>query len=118
MLFFKWFFLYLQDLNSHNYHRRHVTINVLLLLLLSVVQDIQKLKNLYYCVDDIDFLVGALLEMPAEGSKFGPTTQCILADNFYRQKIGDRFFYDIIGQPGSFTTGRHCYSVGKKKLTD
>ncbi|XP_060870516.1 peroxidase-like [Metopolophium dirhodum] len=66
-------------------------------------KDIRKLKNLYSCVDDIDFLVGALLEMPAEGSKVGPTTQCVLADNFYRQKIGDRFFYDILGQPGSFT---------------
>ncbi|XP_060842044.1 peroxidase-like [Rhopalosiphum padi] len=66
-------------------------------------EDIQKLKTLYSCVDDIDFIVGALLEMPAEGSKVGPTSQCIIADNFYRQKIGDRFFYDVRGQPGSFT---------------
>ncbi|XP_015373366.1 PREDICTED: peroxidase-like [Diuraphis noxia] len=66
-------------------------------------EDIQKLKNLYSCVDDIDFIVGALLEIPAEGSKIGLTSRCIIADNFYRQKIGDRFFYDILGQPGSFT---------------
>jgi len=87
-------------------------------LLLSDVQDIQKLKNLYSCVDDIDFIVGALLEMPAEGSKVGLTSRCIIADNFYRQKIGDRFFYDILGQPGSFTPGRHCYNVGEIKLYD
>lgn len=58
-------------------------------------------------MNDIDFIVGALLEMPAEGAKVGPTARCIIADNFNRYKIGDRFFYDVPGQPGSFTPGTH-----------
>lgn len=67
-------------------------------------------------MDDIDFIVGALLEMPAEGSKVGPTSQCIIADNFYRQRIGDRFFYDIRGQPGSFTSGMYYFSIGEETV--
>lgn len=50
--------------------------------------------------------VGALLEMPEEGSMVGPTTRCILSDSFFRYKYGDRFFYDVVGQPGSFTPGK------------
>jgi len=68
-------------------------------------QNVQMLKELYYSVDDIDFIVGALLEIPAEGAKVGPTARCIIADSFYRYKVGDRFFYDVRGQPGSFTPG-------------
>ncbi|XP_029348497.1 peroxidase-like [Acyrthosiphon pisum] len=33
----------------------------------------------------------------------GPSTACVIGDSFYRFKAGDRFFYDILGQPGSFT---------------
>ncbi|XP_025201922.1 peroxidase-like [Melanaphis sacchari] len=64
---------------------------------------IQILKTLYATVHDIDLHVGALLEMPEEGSMVGPTTRCILSDSFFRYKYGDRFFYDVQGQPGSFT---------------
>lgn len=63
------------------------------------------MKQLYFSVDDIDFMVGALLEIPARGAKVGPTSRAILADGFYRYKNGDRFFYDVQGQPGSFTSG-------------
>lgn len=57
-------------------------------------------------MDDIDFIVGALLEAPVKGAKVGPTSRCIIADSFYRYKVGDRFFYDVPDQPGSFTAGR------------
>jgi len=43
--------------------------------------------------------------MPEEGSMVGPTTRCILSDSFFRYKYGDRFFYDVQGQPGSFSQG-------------
>ncbi|VVC24327.1 Haem peroxidase,Haem peroxidase, animal type [Cinara cedri] len=64
---------------------------------------VQILKTLYATVNDIDLHVGALLEAPEEGSLVGPTTRCILSDSFFRYKYGDRFFYDVQGQPGSFT---------------
>ncbi len=57
-------------------------------------------------MNDIDLMVGILLEKPSDGAIVGPTTQCIIADAFYRYKAGDRFFYDVQGQPGSFTKGK------------
>lgn len=42
---------------------------------------------------------------------FGPTGSCVIADSFYRFRNGDRFFYDVKDQPGSFTSGKK-----KKKL--
>ncbi|VVC27285.1 Hypothetical protein CINCED_3A000564 [Cinara cedri] len=67
------------------------------------LEDIETLKTLYSTVHDIDFIVGAILEKPRSGSMVGPTTACVIGDTFYRFKAGDRFFYDIQGQPGSFT---------------
>ncbi|XP_025410649.1 peroxidase-like [Sipha flava] len=67
------------------------------------IRDINKLKELYHSVDDIDLIVGLLLEKISDGAIVGPTTQCLIADGFYRYKAGDRFFYDVQGQPGSFT---------------
>lgn len=57
-------------------------------------------------MEDIDLVVGLLLEKPSDGAMVGPTTRCIIADSFYRFKAGDRFFYDVQGQPGSFTPGK------------
>ncbi|CAI6343920.1 unnamed protein product [Macrosiphum euphorbiae] len=65
--------------------------------------DVKSLKVQYATVYDIDLLVGALLEPPVDGGTVGPTAQCILADVFYRIRFGDRFFFDVRGQPGSYS---------------
>ncbi|XP_026807325.1 peroxidase-like [Rhopalosiphum maidis] len=67
------------------------------------IKDIATLKELYNSVNDIDLMVGILLEKHSDGAIVGPTSQCLIADGFYRYKAGDRFFYDVQGQPGSFT---------------
>jgi len=67
------------------------------------IKDIAKLKELYSSVNDIDLMVGLLLEKHSDGAIVGPTARCLIADGFYRYKAGDRFFYDVQGQPGSFT---------------
>jgi len=54
--------------------------------------------------------VGALLEPPVDGGTVGPTAQCILADVFYRIRFGDRFFFDVRGQPGSYSLGMCRYN--------
>ncbi|XP_057375077.2 peroxidase-like [Daphnia carinata] len=64
---------------------------------------IQRFKEVYATVDDIDLFVGGVSEAKAEGAYVGPTFQCILADQFLKLKRGDRHFYDLGGQPSSFT---------------
>lgn len=53
----------------------------------------------------MDLLVGALLEEISPGAMVGPTAKCILTDVFYRIRYSDRYFYDVDGQPGSFSSG-------------
>uniref|UniRef100_A0A2H8TZW2 Peroxidase n=1 Tax=Melanaphis sacchari TaxID=742174 RepID=A0A2H8TZW2_9HEMI len=65
--------------------------------------DIYDLETLYSSVDDIDFIVGALLETPENDALVGNTSRCIIGDFFYRSRVGDRFFYDNNGQSGQFS---------------
>uniref|UniRef100_T1GFJ4 Uncharacterized protein n=1 Tax=Megaselia scalaris TaxID=36166 RepID=T1GFJ4_MEGSC len=41
---------------------------------------ITMLKDIYQTADDIDLLVGAILEEPAVGSLFGSTITCLLSE--------------------------------------
>jgi len=83
--------------------------------ILIVEQDVEDLKQIYSSVDDIDFIVGALLETPVKGTKVGPMARCIIFDSFRRYKSGDRFFHDVRGQPGSFTPGKTTFFKKIKK---
>jgi len=60
---------------------------------------------LYAHPDDVDFFVGGMSEKPVSGGLLGWTFLCVVGDQFARVKKGDRFFYDIGGEPGSFTEG-------------
>ncbi|XP_060868860.1 chorion peroxidase-like isoform X2 [Metopolophium dirhodum] len=65
--------------------------------------DLFLLQKCYDSVEDIDLLVGALLEPNVDGAMVGETARCIIADGFYRIRYGDRLFCDVESQPGSFT---------------
>ena len=75
----------------------------------SLSQSISRLRRLYRDVDDIDLFVGMYLEQPrSSGSRrsfVGDTFLCLIGDQFARLKKGDRFFYDLGGQAGSFKIG-------------
>ena len=63
------------------------------------------LQQVYNSVDDIDVYVGGLMERPLVGSIAGPTLNCLLGEQFKNNKFADRYFYELGGQPHSFSTG-------------
>ncbi|KAI5634234.1 peroxidase domain-containing protein [Phthorimaea operculella] len=65
---------------------------------------INALAQLYESVDDIDLFVGGAMERDVAGSILGHTFQCIVAEQFYRTRTGDRYFYDNSEMPHSFTS--------------
>uniref|UniRef100_A0A6P7F5B2 Peroxidase-like n=1 Tax=Diabrotica virgifera virgifera TaxID=50390 RepID=A0A6P7F5B2_DIAVI len=72
------------------------------------------LSKQYKHVDDVDLLIGGLLEKPLQGSLVGQTFSCILADQFVRTRRGDRYFYLNSQQPKPFT---HLQLSEIKKIT-
>ncbi|XP_076315047.1 salivary peroxidase/catechol oxidase-like [Tachypleus tridentatus] len=69
-------------------------------------RSIRLLKQLYRSVHDIDLIPGALSERHLPGALVGPTHACLIAEQFYRTRVGDRFWYENGGQSGSFTEGQ------------
>ena len=67
-------------------------------------KNIERLKSVYQNVEDIDLFIGMAAEEP-ENALVGNTYRCLIADQFARLKKGDRYFYDLEGQAGSFTVG-------------
>ncbi|CAL4122234.1 unnamed protein product, partial [Meganyctiphanes norvegica] len=63
---------------------------------------VQRIQQLYASVDDIDMFVGGMSETSVLGGILGPTFLCIVGDQFARLKKGDRYFYELGGQAGSF----------------
>ena len=58
------------------------------------VNAIQGLEELYGNTDNADIWIAGLLEEFVDGSRVGPTFQCLLAEQFQRLKNGDRFYYE------------------------
>lgn len=65
------------------------------------------LKFVYESVDDVDLYVGGLLEPPFRDTVVGRTFRDMIADQFFRLKKGDRYFYNLspLINPGHFTPG-------------
>lgn len=66
-------------------------------------ETIDSLSKIYASPNDIDLLVGGMLEKSYSESLLGPTFSCILADQFKRTRQGDRYFYTNLLQPDPFT---------------
>ena len=63
------------------------------------------MQNVYQSVDEIDPFIGMVLETPVPGALVGKTIIFVLGDQFARLKLGDRFFFDLENQAGSFSIG-------------
>ncbi|BES90095.1 Animal haem peroxidase [Nesidiocoris tenuis] len=69
-------------------------------------ESLKAMKLLYESPDDVDLYSGALSEIPLKGSILGPTATCLIADQFKRIKLGDRFWYENANGPYPFTEGQ------------
>ncbi|KAJ2940746.1 hypothetical protein O0L34_g14857 [Tuta absoluta] len=65
-------------------------------------QSMTRICTIYKNVDDIDLYTGALAEDP-KGRLLGPTLTCLIADQFLRLKVGDRFWYETNDPEVGFT---------------
>jgi hypothetical protein len=57
------------------------------------VETVDRLKDIYSHVDDIDLFTGGLAERPVVGGVVGPTFACIIGQQFLNLRKGDRFWY-------------------------
>lgn len=67
---------------------------------------VEALENVYDRVGDIDAFIGMITEEPLSGAALGPTAACVVAEQFYRLKYGDRFWYENTRGPQSFTSAQ------------
>ena len=63
-------------------------------------EHVRHLSNIYRSPADVDLYIAQLMERPLKGSLLGPTSHCIVEEQFERLKTGDRFFYT---NPDMFT---------------
>lgn len=86
-------------------------------MLLCFSQRIERLARIYPTVDDIDYLVGGMLERIIPGTLTTPSFRCVLGEGFFRYKAGDRFFYEYDNAPGAFSPGMKniIYPVNRRK---
>ncbi|XP_022826385.1 peroxidase-like [Spodoptera litura] len=66
-------------------------------------ETIEKLAKLYEHPGDIDLVIGLMAESPVPGSLLGPTAICIIKEQLWRTKAGDRYFYSHQDEAGKFT---------------
>lgn len=57
--------------------------------------------------DDVDLTVGGILERHVPGTLAGPTFLCILTEQFFRTRVGDRFWYESGDTDTAFTVGEY-----------
>ena len=70
------------------------------------------MKTVYQSVEDIDLFIGMTMEEPSQNEALvGDTFLCLIADQFARLKWGDRYFYDLRNQAGSFDLSKLIYGV-------
>jgi peroxidase len=62
-------------------------------------------------------LVGGGLEHNVPGALAGPTMLCVMGEQFRRTKRGDRFWFELSGQPSSFTHGKKGKSFKESQIT-
>lgn len=63
--------------------------------------DVALLQKIYSRVEDVDLLIGGILEVPTEGAAVGPTFTCLLREQLIKLRNSDRFWYENDLPPSS-----------------
>lgn len=63
------------------------------------------MSTIYESVFDLDLVVGVMLENKDKTDYLGAVGICLMGEQFYRTKHGDRFFYAFSNSPNPFTNG-------------
>ncbi len=78
-------------------------------------ESVAHLQSLYNTIEDVDLTVGGSLEAHVEGALAGPTFLCILTEQFYRTRVGDRYFYEEGEKEVAFSRSKfrmHILTIG------
>ncbi|XP_029671831.1 uncharacterized protein LOC115240676 isoform X2 [Formica exsecta] len=63
----------------------------------------QLLSRIYMNLEDVDLIVGGILETPVTGAAVGPTFECLLKKQFVTIRNSDRFWYENDIPPSGLT---------------
>ncbi|XP_068625509.1 peroxidase-like isoform X2 [Battus philenor] len=66
-------------------------------------ETVNKLSKMYDHPVDIDLVVGMMAEQPLPGSLLGPTASCLIKEQLWRTRSGDRYFYTHQDEAGGFS---------------
>ncbi|KAK2581110.1 hypothetical protein KPH14_007930 [Odynerus spinipes] len=82
-------------------------------------EHVKLLQSMYTRLEDVDLLVGGILEIPTEATAVGPTFSCLLKKQFVNMRNSDRFWYENDIPPSGFTSAQlaeiHPYLNAKIK---
>ncbi|XP_050563043.1 peroxidase isoform X2 [Spodoptera frugiperda] len=76
-------------------------------------ENVAALQNLYETPEDVDLVVAGSLERNVPGAQAGPTFLCILTEQFYRTRVGDRYFYENGADPDIAFTPSQLETIRK-----
>ncbi|EFN63376.1 Peroxidasin [Camponotus floridanus] len=66
-------------------------------------EHVQLLSRIYMNLEDVDLIVGGILETPVTGAAVGPTFECLLKKQFVTIRNSDRFWYENDIPPSGLT---------------
>ncbi|XP_026731747.1 peroxidase-like isoform X1 [Trichoplusia ni] len=76
-------------------------------------ENVAVLQSMYESPDDVELVVAGSLERLVPGALAGPTFLCILTEQFYRTRVGDRYFYENGADPDTAFTPSQLQAIRK-----
>ncbi|GAV03930.1 hypothetical protein RvY_14293-2 [Ramazzottius varieornatus] len=76
---------------------------------------VDRMMKVYQSAEDLDIYVSGVAEFSVYGGVVGPTFACLIAEQFYRSRKCDRFWYET-GDPAIRFSEDQLASIRKQKL--